>query len=216
MPLEYIPEVFQLEALPFFSTIGVIGLPKAVAILMKETGLWKTPLTNGFKEAVSIMESILKYIVNKIREWSIETATPFNLEEVPREVAGIKLALIGLGKYRDIKEYIVINKVGFYSSSIVPYYTEVDLSTRIEIESRLQKLFTEGVMKHIFLNEQPDPGGLAKFTKRLSENTDLVYWSYTPAVTYCRNCSEVFTGLYSSCPRCGSIDIDVWSRVIGY
>lgn len=216
MPLEYIPEVFQYESSPFFSTIGIIGLPEAIAILMNEPGLWKIPLTNRFKEAVSLMEKTLRYIVLKLREWSIETGIPFNLEEVPGETAGIKLAMMDLKKYPGIGEFIVSDKTFFYSSSIVPYYADVDLSTRIEIESSLQKFFTGGVIMHIFLNEQPDPDGLAKLTKRLSENTDLIYWSYTPAITYCKRCEKTYTGFYTNCPVCYSSEVEIWSRVIGY
>ncbi len=216
MPLTYIPEVFKPVQSPFFSTIGVIGLPEAVAILMQEPRLWTLPCSERFSEAVGVMEKILRYIVGKAREWSIETGNPFNVEEVPGETAAIKLALKDLSKYPGIEEYVMHSGVGFYSSSIVPYYTDIELSRRIEIESRLQRLFTGGVMMHIFLGEEPDPEALAKLTKRLTYSTDLVYWSYTPAITICRKCGWKGVGAVHECPKCGSENVEIWSRIIGY
>jgi ribonucleoside-triphosphate reductase len=46
--------------------------------------------------------------------------------------------------------------------------------------------------------------------------TELVYWSYTPAVTVCNDCNYSTTGLHTHCPRCGSENVEIWSRIIGY
>ncbi len=70
-------------------------------------------------------------------------------------------------------------------------------------------------MMHIFLGEEPDPEALAKLTKRITYNTELIYWSYTPAFSECKKCGWKSTGLYRYCPRCGG-DTNVWSRIIGY
>lgn len=216
MPLTYIPEVFRLENSPFFSTIGIIGLPEAAAICLQEPKLWIEPLTERLNEATNVMEKIIDYIVSKAREWSIESGIPYNVEEVPGETAAFKLALKDLHKYRDLEEYVEHGGAIFYSNSVVPYYTDLGLSMRIEIESRIQKKFTGGVMMHIFLGEEVDPEALAKLTKRLTYGTDLVYWSYTPAITICRKCGWIGVGVYSECPKCGSREVEVWSRIIGY
>ncbi|MGC8912233.1 MAG: anaerobic ribonucleoside-triphosphate reductase, partial [Nitrososphaeria archaeon] len=79
---------------------------------------------------------------------------------------------------------------------------------------RVQKSFTGGVMMHIFLGEEPEVNSLAEFSRRLV-NTDLVYWSFTPAITVCLKCGRGFTGMLESCPTCGG-KVEVWSRIIGY
>ncbi len=217
MPLEYIPEVFRLHGSPFFSTIGVVGLPEAVAILLREPKLWIEPVSSRFSEAVGVMEKIMEYIVGYARKWSIELGQPFNVEEVPGETACIKLALKDLEKYPEVREYISHGGVFFYSNSIIPYYTEIELSKRILYEARVQKLFTGGVMMHIFLGEEADPEALARLTKRITYGTDLLYWSYTPAVTVCRKCGFKGVGVYHECPKCGSRDdVEIWSRIVGY
>lgn len=56
---------------------------------------------------------------------------------------------------------------------------------------------------------------LARLVRRLTE-TDLVYWSFTPAQTHCPKCGRTFTGLYTACPECGHEGVEVWSRIVGY
>ncbi|MEM4431909.1 MAG: anaerobic ribonucleoside-triphosphate reductase, partial [Desulfurococcaceae archaeon] len=147
--------------------------------------------------------------------WMEETGVPWNVEEVPGESASAKLAINDVKIYPEILEYLPDPENPIYSTSIVPYYSPLELTDRVEIEEKVQKKFTGGVMLHIFLNEKPDYEALAKLTRRLID-TELVYWSYTPALTYCNNCRTTFTGLHYECPKCGNTNLELWSRIVGY
>lgn len=215
MPLEYVPEVFSLTGTPFFSTVGLIGLPEMASIMIGDPSLWAEPDAGRLKEALKVMERVLKYVVSEVREWSLTTGIPYNVEEVPGETAAIKLAKADIVTYPQLSPYVRHNGAVFYSSSIVPYYAELELPERMEIESRLQGYFTGGVMMHIFLGEEPDPEALAKLVKKLTYHTKLMYWSFTPAFSMCRKCGWRSAGLYPHCPKCGS-ETEIWSRVIGY
>ncbi len=206
-----------LEEFPasHFNTIGILGLPEAAAIYLQEPGLWFEGSRRDWLRAADVMKRMVEYAVKHAREWMRKTGTPWNVEEVPGESAAAKLAIKDLKRYPELQEYLSDPENPIYSTSIAPYYGEIDLPERIEIESKVQKTFTGGVMMHIFLGEEPDPEALAKLTKRLLQ-TDLVYWSYTPAITHCNKCGRTFTGLYRRCPVCGSEDVEVWSRIIGY
>ncbi|MEM3504532.1 MAG: anaerobic ribonucleoside-triphosphate reductase, partial [Nitrososphaeria archaeon] len=148
-------------------------------------------------------------------EWMAEDSFPWNVEEVPGESAAAKLASIDAIKFPEVLEYFVDPKNPIYSTSIAPYYGEIDLPDRIEIESKVQKSFTGGVMMHVFLGEEPEVNALAEFNKRLL-NSDLVYWSFTPAITVCLKCERSFTGIVARCPVCESEKVEIWSRIIGY
>ena len=198
-----------------FNTIGILGLPEAAAIYLQEPRLWFEGSRKDWLRAANIMKKMVEYAVKHAREWMKETGTPWNVEEVPGESAAAKLALKDIKKYPELIEYLSEPGNPIYSTSIAPYYGSIDLPERVEIESKVQKTFTGGVMMHIFLGEEPDPEALAKLTKRLIQ-TDLVYWSYTPAITHCNKCGRTFTGLYKKCPACGSENVDIWSRIIGY
>ncbi|MEM4946988.1 MAG: anaerobic ribonucleoside triphosphate reductase [Thermosphaera sp.] len=207
--------VEYLEEFPssHFNTIGLIGLPEAAAILMQEPKLWLDGARSDWLKAAELMRKMVEYATNKAREWMMKDGVPWNVEEVPGESAAPKLALKDLKLYPELAEYLPMEPL--YSTSVAPYYTEMDIADRIEVEARVQKYFTGGVMMHLFLGEEADPEALAKLARRIMEK-DIVYWSFTPAITHCNDCSSTITGLYRSCPKCGSENVEVWSRIIGY
>lgn len=198
-----------------FNTIGILGLPEAAAIYLQEPKLWSEGSRRDWLRATSVMEKMIDYAVNYARKLMSEAGVPWNVEEVPGESAAAKLAIKDVAVHPEVIDYLSDPDNPIYSTSIAPYYGSLELSDRIEIEARVQKKFTGGVMMHIFLGEEPEPEALAKLTKRLMA-TDLVYWSYTPALTHCNHCGKTFTGLYAKCPVCGSGNLDIWSRIIGY
>ncbi|MEL9908750.1 MAG: anaerobic ribonucleoside triphosphate reductase [Desulfurococcus sp.] len=212
MITEYMPEFPSSH----FNTIGLIGLPEAAAILMQEPKLWLDGNRGDWLRAAELMRRMVEHATNTARRWMQESGTPWNVEEVPAESASPKMAALDVKLYPELAEYLPDPDNPVYSTSIAPYYaSEMELPDRIEVEARVQKYFTGGVMMHIFLAEEPEPEALAKLAKRIMD-TDIVYWSFTPALTYCPSCNRTFTGLYSKCPKCGSENIEVWSRIIGY
>ncbi|MEM4584787.1 MAG: anaerobic ribonucleoside triphosphate reductase [Ignisphaera sp.] len=211
MIVEYIPEFPQFH----FNTIGLVGLPEAVAILMQDPKLWIEGSLSYWLKAADLMRKIVEFAVQRTRRWMIEESVPWNVEEVPGESAASKLALKDIKMYPELAEYLPDPENPIYSTSIAPYYAPMELYERVEVEQKVQKYFTGGVMMHIFLDEEPDPESLASLTKKLLQ-TELVYWSYTPAITLCPRCGKDFTGLHTSCPRCGSDNVEIWSRIVGY
>jgi ribonucleoside-triphosphate reductase len=196
-----------------FNTIGIIGLPEAAAIYLRRPDLWTEGSRKDWLEAADLMRRMVAFAVERAREWAREDGVPWNVEEVPGESAAHKLAQKDLRAYPEIVEYLPEEPI--YSTSVAPYYAPMELWDRVEIEAKVQKEFTGGVMMHVFLGEEPDPEALAKLAKRLVA-TDLVYWSFTPAQTHCPKCGRTFTGLYARCPHCGYEEVEVWSRIIGY
>ncbi|ADV65426.1 anaerobic ribonucleoside triphosphate reductase [Desulfurococcus mucosus] len=212
MITEYMPEFPGTH----FNTIGLIGLPEAAAILMQEPKLWLDGGRSDWLRAGELMRRIVEHATETARRWMREEGTPWNVEEVPAESASPRMAEIDLKRHPELAEYLPDPSNPVYSTSIAPYYaSEMELPERIEVEAMVQKYFTGGVMMHIFLAEEPEPEALAKLAKRIME-TDIVYWSFTPALTYCPRCNKTYTGLHRACPRCGSEEVEVWSRIIGY
>jgi len=209
--------LIYLEKFPlsYFNTIGILGLPEAAAIYLGNLSLWFEGTRKEWKEAAELMKRMVEFATMKAHEWMKESGIPWNVEEVPGESAAAKLAINDLREFPELKEYLSDLENPIYSTSIAPYYGALELADRIKVESMVQKSFTGGVMMHIFLGEKPDPEALAKLTKRLMR-TELVYWSYTPAVTVCNKCGRSITGLHTHCPCCGSEDVEIWSRIVGY
>ena len=93
--------------------------------------------------------------------------------------------------------------IPFYSNSIIPYYVDLPIDKRAELEGEVQRKFTGGVMMHLFFYETPDPNSLKKLVKRIATETKVVYFSITPAISVCLKCGWHAVGVYEKCPKCG-------------
>lgn len=203
-----------------FNTFGIIGLPEAAANFMRDPMVWNEESERNMIEAVSIMKRMVSLVRKKAEEWEKIDGYLYNVEEIPGESTGYRLARIDAKMFRE--EYrrgeILIPSDGtayFYSNSIIPYYAEVPIYKRAQWEGEVQQEFTGGVMMHIFLYESPDPKALKNLIYRIVTNTKVVYFSITPTIAVCRKCGWRAIGIYSKCPKCGG-NIDLWSRIVGY
>ncbi len=204
-----------------FSTLGIVGLPEAVANLMNEPKLWLDLETRRIEEAVHLMKKIVAYIRKIAEEYEEKDECLYNVEEVPAESAAYRLASLDYQMFKEKIEKGEIfipmeNGVPFYSNSVIPYYAEVPISLRAKWEGEVQQEFTGGVMMHLFLYESPDIEALKKLVYRIATQTKVIYFSITPAITVCRKCNFSIVGIYDTCPKCSSKQVDIWSRIVGY
>jgi ribonucleoside-triphosphate reductase len=196
----------------YFSTVGLIGLPETAAIVARSPALWAEGSRRDWLSAADWMRRVVSHVREAVTKWAEEEGVPYNVEEVPAESAAHALFAKDAGRFPDAALYAL---AGLYSSSVAPYYAPMELYDRVEVEARVQREFTGGVMMHVFLGEEPDPEALARLVRRLTA-TDLVYWSFTPAQTHCPRCGVTLAGLYTACPKCGSEGVEIWSRIVGY
>jgi len=204
-----------------FNTIGVIGLPEASANFMRNPKLWFEGSTSEMKEAIDIEKKMVSLIRERAQELEQKDGVLYNVEEIPGESTGYKLASADVKLFKEELQNgdILIPTDGtayFYSNSVVPYYADVPIYQRAIWEGEVQQEFTGGVMMHLFLHEQPDPKALRNLIYRIATNTKVVYFSITPTITVCRKCGKSVTGYIDTCPHCGSNDVDHWSRIVGY
>ncbi len=203
-----------------FNTFGVVGLPEAAANFM-DTDLWIEPDNNRIKMAVNWMRDVVRFINKVAEEYEKEDGYLYNVEETPAESTAYRLAM---KDYKLFKEEIELGEVfiptedgiPFYSNSIIPYYADLPIDKRAEFEGMVHKEFTGGVMMHLFFYETPDPSSLKKLVRRIATETEVVYFSITPAISVCTNCGWHSVGVFERCPKCGSEKIDIWSRIVGY
>lgn len=204
-----------------FNTIGVIGLPEAAANFMRNPKLWFDGSSREMREAIAIEKKMVSTIRRYAEEFEEKDGYLYNVEEVPGESTGYKLAMLDSELFKEELKRgdILIPSDGqspFYSNSIVPYYADVPIYQRALWEGEVQQEFTGGVMMHLFLHEQPDPKALKNLVYKIATNTKVVYFSITPTITVCRKCGKSTTGYVDTCPHCGSSDLDHWSRIVGY
>jgi len=198
-----------------FGTVGLIGLPEAAANFLRDPFLWVEGSFRRMREALEVEKKMVELVRSRVEEFERLDGTLYNVEEVPGESAGYRLAS---SDARVLKDACIPSdgSAPFYSNSVVPYYADIPLYQRAQWEGEVQQLFTGGVMMHLFLGEQPDPEALKKLVYRLAVSTKLVYFSITPTITVCHGCGTSMTGYYPTCPKCGGDRVDHWSRIVGY
>ena len=203
-----------------YNTFGLIGLPEAAANFIRNPRLWFEGSRREMREAVEVERRIVEVVRRYAEECEDEDSYLYNVEEIPGESTGYRLASLDYETFREEVERGEIamptdGTAPFYSNSIVPYYADVPLPLRVEWEGLVQSEFTGGVMMHLFLDEMPDPHALRSLVRRIVENTRVVYFSITPTMSVCRSCGWSSVGTHWSCPKCGS-ETQVWSRIVGY
>lgn len=203
-----------------FNTFGLIGLPEAAANFLRDPKLWFEGSMKVVQEAIELERKMVRSVRELAEEMEELDGYLYNVEEVPGESTGYKLAAFDLQLFRkevEMGEALIPSdgSTPFYSNSVVPYYADLPIYQRAIWEGEVQQEFTGGVMMHLFLNEQPDPKALKNLIYRIAINTKVVYFSITPTISVCRSCGWSSVGTYWQCPKCES-QAEVWSRIVGY
>jgi len=85
----------------------------------------------------------------------------------------------------------------------------------LEIQDRLQPLYTSGTVFHTFLGEKlPDWKAAANLVRKIAENYELPYYTMSPTYSVCAD-HGYLTGEQYKCPICGR-KTEVYSRITGY
>lgn len=208
----------------YYNTIGLIGLAEYASVMSGEPGYWFDGVRVG--EVVGLYERLLKHIHMRISEFESEDGVLYNVEEVPGETIGTKLAakdftwlrsngMAGYSVFIPVGEVPGEGKKPFYTNQLTPPYSPIELEKQIEIESSVQPLFTGGVMKHVFVDKPLPPEAISKFVTSVFKTKRIVYMSVTPTISVCTNCGYRSVSRADKCPRCGQTT-DLWSRVVGY
>ena len=103
----------------------------------------------------------------------------------------------------------------YTNSSHLPVGFTDDVFEALDIQDRLQPLYTSGTVFHTFLGEKlPDWKAAAALVRRIAENYELPYYTLSPTYSVCAD-HGYLTGEQYKCPICGR-KTEVYSRITGY
>ena len=193
-----------------FSTIGVVGMNECCL-----NAKWiNKDLTH--KEAQDFTEEVLKFMRNKLSDYQEQYEDAlFNLEATPAESTAYRLAKHDKEKFPDI---ITANMDGtpyYTNSSHLPVGFTDDVFSALDIQDKLQVLYTSGTVFHTFIGEKmPGWEAAMRLVKTIAENYKLPYYTISPTYSVCKNHGYLAGEVYK-CPHCGS-DTEVNSRITGY
>jgi anaerobic ribonucleoside-triphosphate reductase len=189
-----------------FSTIGIIGMNEALLNLMDQ-GV-------GTREGRDFAEEIMHFLRDLLREYQRETGNVYNLEATPAEGASYRLAMLDRQKYPGIQT----------AGAETPYYTNStqlpvgftdDIFEVMDLQDKLQTLYTGGTVQHLYLGEAiEDIEACKRLIRTIFTHYQIPYISITPTFSICSQ-HGYLQGEQFKCPECGSTT-EVWSRVTGY
>ena len=192
-----------------FSTIGLVG--------MNEAGLnacWlKKDLTHEETQKFTI--DVLNHMRERLSDYQEKYGDLYNLEATPAESTSYRFAKHDKEKFPDI---ITANENGtpyYTNSSHLPVgYTE-DVFKALDIQDKLQTLYTSGTVFHVFLGEKlPSWQSAAALVRKMAENYALPYYTLSPTYSICRE-HGYLAGEQEKCPICGE-PAEIYSRITGY
>ena len=218
-----------------FSTISLGG---------GHEGLINYGIKNGIlsDEGLRIAEKISTMILDKLKEFAEEDGVAWNFEYAPMETAAAYLARKDLEFVDDLRRglrrfklfrSLVLEKAEnwmkipdiyvsgtksrpFLTSGFQPPFSEKSLTKLIYVSAHTQNYATGGSVLHLFLGEKLTISQKKKLIKAIFENYPVKYITLTPTLSRCNSCGFKVVGEKLRCPRCGSDDMTIYSRVVGY
>lgn len=200
-------QLYDIERCSF--SIGLCGLNECVLELSGEDII----------DGVDLGEDIVKYMTNRLNEYKEADGLRWSLFFSPAESTAHRFAEINMKKHPDTA--CVQGVKGSYyltNSSHIDVNSEADLVEHIKNADVFHKYAVAGNICHLWLGEAyPDPEALYSLNKKIAK-TNIKFWAFTNDYTYCRNCQTTIqlNLLGETCPRCGSDDLLVMSRITGY
>ena len=198
--------VLLCASLPYMSIVG-----------MNEAGLnanWlRKDLTH--EETQNFAVRVLKHMRERLSDYQELYGDRYNLEATPAESTAYRLAKHDKARYPDI---ITAHEGGtpyYTNSSHLPVgYTE-DVFAALDVQDKLQTLYTSGTVFHTFLGEKlPSWQSAAALVRKIAENYELPYYTLSPTYSICTE-HGYLKGEQKTCPICGKTT-EVYSRITGY
>ncbi len=189
-----------------FSTIGLNGMNEACLNLLGED----ITTEEGNEFAIEIME----FMNRVIQIFQEETGSLWNLEASPAEGAAYRFARMDKRMYPNI----ITQGEGepYYTNSTqLPVGHTKDIFEAVELQEKLQSLYTGGTVFHGFLGEEIDNEETGKaLIKKVFENSKMPYLTISPTYSICPD-HGYLKGEHFTCPDCGK-ESEVWTRVVGF
>lgn len=187
-----------------YLTIGIIGLTAAaefMGIEISDNPEYKKFVTTIFK---TIKEQNLLHKTAK---------TNYNTECVPAESAGAKL-------YNKDKAdgYFVPKDINLYTSYMFkPYDSNTSVLTKFILHGKeyIGDYLDGGASNHVNLDKHLSKEQYKKLITFAAEN-GCEYFGFNIPNAECDDCGFIAKQPFETCPKCGSTNVSLWDRPIGY
>ncbi len=183
-----------------FSTIGVVGLNEAALNLLG--------VNLAHEEGIRFAGRTLAFMRETLVRFQEATGDLWNLEATPAEGTAYRLALLDRQRYPGIH---FANDRAVRERGAAPYYTNSsqlpvdftdDLFRALELQERLQTLYTGGTVFHAWLGERlPSPEAVRSLVAKIFTRFRIPYLTLTPTFSVCPR-HGYLPGERQYCPKC--------------
>lgn len=195
-------------------SIGFVGLNEMVEVLTGYSLEQKT----GYKVGLNVVKEINK----AVHEIDLECQDNgeyhrWTVLQSPAETTAYRFATLDKKDFGDDAPVKGSKNAVYYTnSSHFPVNTNASLIERIKGESQFHPLTAGGQIFHIWLGEAyPNPESLTSLTEKIAK-TDMGFWAYSSAFSFCIDCHNMMRGLKSKCTKCSSKRVEQYDRITGY
>lgn len=190
-------------------SFGVVGLSDALRVLTGE------PITN--KSSRRLGHQIMAYINDYIKRCQNETGYRWTVLQTPAESTAHKFATMDKRLYPS-RAPVHGERGGYYYTNST--HVDVDygglITEKIQAESNFHQETGGGHIFHGFFGESHfNPSSVQSLTKKIYDNSNLGFWTYTSAYSICTMESKLYHGIHETCPECGG-NVEVYDRITGY
>ena len=192
-------------------SFGFVGLNE---MLLAQTGAGLED-----KDSNNLGLKVIQHINDRANELKKETGLRWGVIQTPAESTAYRFATMDREKYPD---QVICNgdsNASYYTnSSHVPVDTSLSLPEKIRIESDYHPLTQGGHIFHAFMGESySDPDSLMSLTNKITHKTDIGFWAYSSALSFCINCKTLMKGLQTKGTHCGETrNVEWYDRITGY
>jgi len=189
-----------------FSTIGLIGMNECTVNFLGKN------LTDP--EARTFAIEVLEHMRERLIVYQEETGHLYNLEATPGESTSYRLAKVDREKFSHM--IIPGDENPYYTnSSQLPVNSTDDIFEALDMQNKLQKMYTGGTVFHGFIGEAiEDTNSTKELVRAIAENYQVPYFTLSPTFSVC-NRHGYLKGEQFACPNCGS-ETEVYTRIVGY
>lgn len=171
------------------------------------------------KDACKFGLNVLDYINDRANELKDKTGLRWSVLQTPAESTAYRFAMLDMEKHRDRIVAQGDGRTAYYTnSSHVPVNADVLLPEKIKIEEKFHSRTLGGHIFHAFMGESySNPDSLMSLTDKIARKSDIGFWAYSSALSFCIKCKALMKGLHDVCGTCGEqSEVEWYDRITGY
>lgn len=185
-----------------FLTIGINGMVEAAESVGINVG--------NNEEYKYFVTKYLKIIYDSNKKAKKEFGYMFNTEFVPAENLGVK------NSKWDKDDGFVVNRECYNSYFYIVEDESINILDKFILHgNEIIQYLDGGSALHLNLEEYTSEEGFEKLIN-IAAKTGCNYFCFNIKVTICNNCNHISKTTEKKCLKCGSLDVDYATRVIGY